>query len=462
MKNRRSALAGVAVAATITVVAGCGSSSSGGNSPGGSSPSAASPSAASSSSSGLGNFSGKSFTVLGQWTGEEQGAFENIVKGFDAATGAKVQYSAAAGGDEATVLGAKVNGGHPPDIATISLPGALAQYASAGKLVPVSSAGQQAVNANFASEWASLGSYKGKLYGVPIDAADKSTVWYNNTLFKNAGITSTPSTWPALINDAKTLGQSGVQVPISVGGGDGWTLTDWFENVYLRTAGLADYDKLTHHQIPWTSKTVTTALNTLKQIWGDPALIGSPQAALKVPFTGSVDNTYKAKPTSGLVYEASFVASTITGDKDPAQVGTTAKFFPFPSINGSKPVVEASGDFAVAFSHKPVVQAFLTYLAGAQAAKELVSFAGSGFLSANKNLAASDYPNSTLGQLGSQLVSVGNNFRFDMSDQAPATFGGTPNKGEWADLQAFLGNGNVAQAQQALEKDANSVSGWSG
>ena len=45
-------------------------------------------------------------------------------------------------------------------------------------------------------------------------------------------------------------------VPVSIGGGDGWTLTDWFENVYIRTAGLAMYDKLTHHQIPWTDPSV--------------------------------------------------------------------------------------------------------------------------------------------------------------------------------------------------------------
>jgi alpha-glucoside transport system substrate-binding protein len=57
-------------------------------------------------------------------------------------------------------------------------------------------------------------------------------------------------------------------------------------------------------------------------------------------------------------------------------------------------------------------------------------------------------------------VSAGNNFRFDMSDQAPATFGGTPNKGEWADLQSFLQNGNVAAAQQQLEKDASAAKGW--
>jgi alpha-glucoside transport system substrate-binding protein len=48
-----------------------------------------------------------------------------------------------------------------------------------------------------------------------------------------------------------------------------------------------------------------------------------------------------------------------------------------------------------------------------------------------------------------------------MSDQAPASFGGTPNQGEWADLQSFLGNGNVAAAQHQLEADASKAKGWS-
>jgi len=161
------------------------------------------------------------------------------------------------------------------------------------------------------------------------------------------------------------------------------------------------------------------------------------------------------------VFEGSFVASTITGDKDPAVVGQDAKFFPFPSINGSQPVVVAGGDFAVAFSNSPAVQAFLKFVATPEAAQALVGFQGSGFLSANKNVSASAYPNATLGQLAQQLVSAGNNFRFDMSDQAPATFGGTPNKGEWADLQQFLQSGDVSGTQHQLEADANKAKGWS-
>jgi alpha-glucoside transport system substrate-binding protein len=453
MNSRHISLTAVA-AITALGAAACGGSSSGGNpSANGNAPSSTS------STASLGHFNGKSFTILGQWTGEEQKAFQNVIDGFDKLTGATGRYSAAAGGDEASVLGAKVNGGNPPDVAFVSLPGALQQYAKAGKLVALGSAAQQAVAANYSNEWVTLGSADGKLYGVPFDASNKSTVWYNTKQFSNAGIGSPPTDWPSFIKDAQTLHDSGVRTPISVGGGDGWTLTDWFENVYLRTAGTAMYDKLTQHQIKWTDPSVAKALMTLKEVWGKPNLIGSPSNALKVPFTGSVDNTFKANPSSAIVYEASFVATTITGDKLPAKVGTTAKFFPFPSINGSQPTLEAAGDFAVAFSKKPVVQAFLQYVASPDAAQRLVSFAGSGFISANKNLSNGAYPDSTLAQLAQQLVSVGDNFRFDMSDQEPAAFGGTPNKGEWADLQSFLGNGNVSAAQQKLEHDAAAAAG---
>jgi alpha-glucoside transport system substrate-binding protein len=354
-----------------------------------------------------------------------------------------------------------VSGGTPPDIAMLSLPGLVQEYAKAGKIHPADSAVQALVKANYAPEWETLGSYNGTLYGVPVDAADKSTVWYNTTLFKNAGITTPPTTWPQMIADAKTLSASGVSKPISVGGGDGWTLTDWFENIYMRTAGLANYDKLTHHQIPWTDPTVTTALNDLNQVFGQATLIGPRSAALQVPFTGSVDNVFKADPTSAEVYEASFVATTITSDKDPATVGTTAKFYPFPSINGASPnVVEASGDFAVDFTQNPAAQAFLQYMAGPQAAQELVSAPGSGFLTPNKAMPTSAYPDPTSAGLAQDIINAGNNFRFDMSDQAPAAFGGTKDQGEWAALQSFLVSGNVAATQQTLEADAKKVA-WS-
>jgi len=116
-----------------------------------------------------------------------------------------------------------------------------------------------------------------------------------------------------------------------------------------------------------------------------------------------------------------------------------------------------------AVKSNPAIQAFMKFVAEPEAADALVSFEGSGFLSANKNVAASTYPDATLGDLAQQLVAAGNNnnLRFDMSDLAPAAFGGTPNKGEWGDLQAFLQNGDVSGTQHQLEADANKAKGWS-
>lgn len=449
-QRRPLGIAAVAIASALTLAA-CGSGGSSGGSGSGSS----SGSSAGSAPAYHGpNLKGQSFNILGQWTGGEQAAFQAVIDNFDKATGATGKYTPAAGGDEAGVLGTKVSGGTPPDVAILSLPGAIAQYGSSHKIFPVSAQTQKVVAQNYSSKWGKLGSYKGKMYCVPVDASDKSTVWYDATAFKNAGISNPPATWPDLLKDAKTLSASGVSVPVSVGGGDGWTLTDAFENVYLRTAGVAKYNALTQHKIKWTDPSVTKALTLLKQLWGNKQLVGSPSKAVTVPFTTSVDNVFKANPTSAMVIEASFVATTITGDKDPAKLGTVAKVFPFPSVNGSKPIVEAAGDFGCAFSKNKAAQAFLAYLAGPQAAQTLVSTTGSGFLSAAKSVPASAYTDPASAQLGQALVKAGNNFVFDMSDQAPATFGGTPNKGEWGDLQTFLRTGNVKATQAQLEKDA--------
>jgi ABC-type glycerol-3-phosphate transport system substrate-binding protein len=452
---KRTAVAITAAALTVGALAACSSSKakSGGSTGSKSATSTGSAPAAA-------NLKGKTFSVLGQWTGAEQQAFQAVLTKFQKATGAKGVYTPAAGGDEATVLGTKVNGGTPPDVAMLALPGTISQYAKAGKLQPLNAAAQSAVAANYASVWSKLATVSGKVYGVPFDASNKSTVWYATKAFSDAGISSPPATWPDFLKDAKTLADSGVSVPVSVGGGDGWTLTDWFENVYIRTAGLDMYDKLTHHQIKWTDPSVATALTTLKALWSNPQLVGSPTNALKVTFPASVDNTFKASPKSAIVFEGSFVATTIPGDKNPAKVGTDAKFFPFPSVGGSKPALVGGGDFAVGFTTNPCVQAFLQFLASPEAAQAIVGTAGSGFLSSNKNLQSSAYQNSTSADLGKQIVAVGDNFRFDMSDQAPAEFGGTPNKGEWADLQTFLRDGNVAATQQSLEAHAAAAKGW--
>jgi len=60
-------------------------------------------------------------------------------------------------------------------------------------------------------------------------------VWFNVAAFENAGI-EPPADWDAFLTAADTLKDSGVRA-YSIAGADGWTLTDLFENIYLRQAG---------------------------------------------------------------------------------------------------------------------------------------------------------------------------------------------------------------------------------
>ena len=71
----------------------------------------------------------------------------------------------------------------------------------------------------------------GTLYGVWFKAANKSLIWYDVGAFERAGVVPPPDIDPLASAGARAR-RSGVPA-FAVGGADGWTLTDWFENLYL-------------------------------------------------------------------------------------------------------------------------------------------------------------------------------------------------------------------------------------
>lgn len=156
-----------------------------------------------------------------------------------------------------------------------------------------------------------------------------------------------------------------------------------------------------------------------------------------------------------MVYEGDFVQVNIGETK--AKVGTDAKVFPFPTVGSTAPVV-SGGDAAVIFKDSKGAQALAKFLASPDAATIQAKLGG--YLSPNKNVPNSAYPNEVQRTIAKSLIASGDDFRFDMSDQAPQAFGGTPGKGEWKDLQDFLQNPkDVAGTQAKLEKDAAAAYG---
>jgi hypothetical protein len=415
-------------------VAGCGSGSS---SSGGTAPAATQ------------DLKGQTIQVAGVWSGDEQKDFEQVLAVFEQQTGAKVQFTS--DGDQLpTVLQTKIAGRNPPNIAFLAQPGSIAQFAKEGALQPLPADVQQTVNQYQSPAWSKFGTVDGKVYGVWFDASDKSVVWYNTKAFDSLGA-QPPKTWAQFVTLSGQLADAGV-TPMSIGAADGWVLSDWFEQIYLQTAGVADYDKLGAHQIPWTDPTVTKALQMLQQYFQDRYLPGGRAGALQTDFPTSVVNTFEATPKAAMVYEGDFVATSIQSSTK-SVVGTDAKIFPFPQIGATAPGVETGGDAAVAFTDDKATMALMKFLA-TPAAGSVFAKTG-GFLSPNKDVPLSDYPNDITKTMEQQLQSAGDNIVFDMSDQAPPAFGATKGSGEWKDLEDFLANPtDITGAEQKLEADA--------
>ncbi len=385
--------------------------------------------------------------VTGVWTGAEQKSFQAVLDGFtEKNPDVNVKYNP--GGDQLpTVLSTAVEGGNPPDIAFIAQPGLVQEFADKKALKPLDFA-EDAMTENFSEDIRKLGTFNGEQYGMLFKGANKSTMWFNRQVLEDAGV-EPPATWEELQEAAETIQASGVPA-YSIAGADGWTLTDMFENIYLRSAGPEKYDQLAKHEIKWTDPSVKDTLGEMAKVFGDEENIaGGTRGALQTDFPKSVNQVFASEPDAALVFEGDFVQGVI--EEAGAEEGTYG-VEPFPSLGNTENVVVGGGDMMVMFKDSPAGQALAKYLATPEAA-EIWAKRG-GFASPNQNLDAETYPDEitrgTAGALAEAEV-----FRFDMSDLAPASFGGTPGAGEWKILQDFLSNPeDVDGTARKLEKAA--------
>jgi alpha-glucoside transport system substrate-binding protein len=432
----RQALPALAAAALLAL-AGCGGG--GGNNGGGSSTTSANS-----------NVSGN-VSVVGVWTGDEQKSFQAVIDKFNQTyPNVKVKYTSA-GDNVPTVVSTAVQGGNPPDIATIAQPGLIREFQQKGALKPIDYV-RSTLEANYPPDLVRLGQIDGKLYTFVFKGANKSTVWYNVAAFRDAGVTA-PRTWDEFLRDGRTLKASGIPA-YAIGGSDGWPLTDLFENIYLRQAGPAKYDQLSKHQIKWTDASVKEALRTMAQVLSDTSNLAGRASATQTDFTTSVEDVFQSSPKAAQVIEGDFVPGVVSS-KTTLRAGTGYDVFPFPSLgSGGSNVVVGGGDSITVFKDTPAVRAFVRFLATPAAAD--VWAARGGFSSPNRGVSESTYPDDITRTVATALANA-QTFRFDISDLEPAAFGGTPGQGEWKILQDFASNpsdvnGTASQLEAAAAR----------
>jgi ABC-type glycerol-3-phosphate transport system substrate-binding protein len=320
------------------------------------------------------------------------------------------------------------------------------------RLVRLDGAVSDTVARNYSAVWRDLGSVDGHLYGVWFKAANKSLIWYNVGLFERFGMVP-PTDVDALLKGAARLSSAGVPA-FAIGGKDGWTLTDWFENLFLRVAGADRYDRLATHRLSWTDESVKTTLRLLAALLDPNLVAGGAGGALGTSYEDSVRQVFAEPPSAAMVFEGDFVAGVIDA-KTPAALGVTADVFAFPPIGASGPVVVGGGDAAVLTKESPAGVALLRYLASPSAAA--IWARRGGFISPNWNVDLSVYPDPITRMIVRSLVDAGDDFRFDLSDLQPAAFGATPDGGIRKLLQEFIADPDVDRTASRLEAAATAA-----
>jgi alpha-glucoside transport system substrate-binding protein len=210
---------------------------------------------------------------------------------------------------------------------------------------------------------------------------------------------------------------------ISSGGATGWPVTDWMEDFMLRLYGPEEYDKWVDHRIPFNSPEPTAALNAVgTYLKNDKYVNGGFGGVRSIATTTFQDAGLPVLSGQCQMHrQASFYAASWPKGTRIAQNGDVFAFYLPGRDTGSKPVL-GGGEFVLAFSSRPEVQAFQTYLSS-DAWANIKAKVSSGWVSANSGL-DKDNLTSPIDKLAATILADPRTvFRFDGSDQMPAAVG---------------------------------------
>ena len=361
-------------------------------------------------------------TIFSLWTGSEEEAFKKVLTQFTEETGIETKYEAAR--DFLPVIRTRLNAGNPPEVGILPRPGFVDELARDDALIPLEDLGLDvdAINENYGDTWIDLATFEDTAYGVVAKANSKSTVWYKPNSFQQNDF-EVPETWDQLEQIVQGYKSKG-EVPWAVGaqGRDSsWTLTDWFEQIYIRTAGGDNYDKLFSGELPFNDATVKEALEIMLQQVNNENVLNGVDGALSLSFQDAIARVFGTNPQAEMHMLGGFTGGIALGVNPSLKPGETIDFFPFPTIKEEHgdPLV-GSGDVAAAFVNNEDVAKLLEFLSTPEAGRTWVSTGA--IVSPNKGVTDDAYPNDLVRKEADQVKNA-ESFRFDGSDLLPGTLG---------------------------------------
>jgi alpha-glucoside transport system substrate-binding protein len=360
--------------------------------------------------------------VTSLWGGAEEAAFQLVLDAFEESSGITVVYEPNRT-DYQTVIRTRIQGGNPPDVAIIPGIGFLRQLARDESLIPLADMGIELseIEGQFAPGLLDYGNVDGEQVAFMAKMNSKATIFYSPERFTDMGV-APATTWDELVALTDAIKAAG-GTPWAVGAQDGWTLTDWFEILYIKEHGVDAYDTLFSADGDWTDPTVTATIDRMLSLLTEENMDGGVDGSLATAFVAAVSKVFSTSPTGELYFGGSFVGGIATGvDVNPdlaGQEGTAIDWFPFPTIEGSgEGLITFGGDNIAALVLDSDVVEFMEYMLSTEAGE--VWAAEGTVIVPNTNVDSSNYPNSVM-QKDADLIASAESVRFDGSDLLPGT-----------------------------------------
>jgi alpha-glucoside transport system substrate-binding protein len=399
-----------------------------------------------------GKFKGTTVTMDGPFSSDDQVKFQNSVKEFEDATGIKINYI---GGKEfESHIRVSVEGGSPPDIADFPQPGLLAGFVKEGKVVDLSTLmPADYLKQQYKQGWLDMGTMAGP--NGPVTAGiwarynGKSEVWYPKAEFDKAGY-KVPTTWDemmALTDQISKDGDTPWCIGIESGAATGWPMTDWIEDVMLRTTTPENYDKWVKGELKFDSPEVNNAIDLISKIWLNDAYVYGGRASIATTnFGDAPKGMFEKPPKCWLHRQGNFITSFFPKGLTP---GVDYDFFYLPAIDAKygNPYLIA-GDIYAMFNDRPEVRAVIEFFTHGESLKSWMTAGGA---LAPQNDADLSWYGDPMEKKIAGLVKDANTVRFDGSDQMPGEVG---SGSFWKAMTAYV-SGQIDKATALKEIDAS-------
>ena len=337
---------------------------------------------------------------------------------FEKCTGVKVTWEGTKTFEADVKL--RLAGGNAPGIIDFPQPGLMAVQAKAGKLIELPADIKADISNNMLGGWLDYSSVGGKVYGYPFRQNFKSFVWYSPKAFAAKGykVPTSLDEMKALSDKIVTDGGTPWCAGIESGSATGWVVTDWAEDMMLRTTTPANYDKWVDHSLKFNSPEVKTAFDAVGSYLKNEKYVGNVKAIATTKFQDGGLPILDGKcymHRQANFYKSNWPAGTTFGDS-----GTINAFY-LPMAKASDPkAMLGGGDINAATNKKPETIDTMRYLASVDWAN--ATAANMGNFSPRK-----DYDTNLLPDKFDQVfANIGKSaaiFRFDASDLMPGSVG---------------------------------------